>query len=475
LDAPAHRLLGRRVGGRYELLALVGRGAMADVFRARDVETDTRVAVKLVPSELVTSPVAAARFQREVKASSKLDHPAIVRVHAWGIDADHGYIVMDMVEGEDLYERLQRLGAIPVPAALEIAVKVLHGLEVAHAAGVIHRDLKPENIMLEATGQLRILDFGIAKLHRTGAREEETIPASLTQAGTAVGTPSHMAPEQARGGHVDGRADLYAVGVLLYEMVTGRLPFEGTSPIEVVMKQVRDLPTPPRHHDPSLPVALEAMILRALEKDPTSRPPNALAMRRALEAILAEIDDELEGPTQAERVSGRAVDEATTVDREDVRARALLTKTGATTVERWSDDEPTATVVLSDAAPMDEEATNVMPLPGRVGPSGTLVDDDGDARARELRLLEQGPEETERLDISSAPWTPPAEAPVAPEGMPSLHAWNQAPMASRPAATSELDVLLRQVPAPPISRWRAIAVAAVFVVALGALLWALVV
>src|SRR5690606_13756336 len=223
---------------RYELVALVGRGAMADVFRGRDLERGTEVAIKVVPAELVASPVAAARFQREVKASSKLDHPAIVRVHAWGLDEDHGYIVMDLVEGEDLYDVIQRRGVLPVKEAIGLAIQVLGGLEAAHAAGVIHRDLKPENLMLSPDGQARILDFGIAKLHPTGSRDEETIPGSLTQVGTAVGTPSHMAPEQARGGQVDGRADLYAVGVLLYEMVTGRLPFEGKSPIELVMKQV---------------------------------------------------------------------------------------------------------------------------------------------------------------------------------------------------------------------------------------------
>ena len=294
---PAGGSVKRRVGGRYELKELVGRGAMAQVYRADDTLRGREVALKMVRQEVVENPTTAARFQREVKAASKLLHPNIVRVYEWGVDKGDAFIAMELIGGEDLFELIGKVGPLPQELAIKITIEICKALALAHRRGVIHRDLKPENIMVlpGAPPRIKVLDFGIAKLRPSlgdDSWNDETAPKSITKTGTAVGTPSHMAPEQARGAPVDGRTDLYGVGVLLYEMLTGRLPFEGKSPVEIALKHVREIPLPPQHHRPDLHPRLNGLIVKTLAKSPSMRPSSADAMRATLETLLSEFEQE---------------------------------------------------------------------------------------------------------------------------------------------------------------------------------------
>jgi serine/threonine protein kinase len=270
---------------------------MATIYRA--VSGERAVALKVVKPDIVRNKTAAARFHREAKAASRLRHPGIVQVLAWGFEKEMPYIAMELVEGEDLFEFLDRRGLLSEEQSMRIGVRLCEALAAAHAQGVVHRDLKPENIMVTPRPDsdelsIKVLDFGIAKLVGPGPGDmwgDETVPQVLTKVGSAVGTPSHMAPEQARGDPVDGRTDIYACGVLLYEMSTGHLPFEGDNPLHVAIRQVRDPPPPPSVHRPDILPALERIILRALEKDPGARFQTAIELRSELLVALGEQDD----------------------------------------------------------------------------------------------------------------------------------------------------------------------------------------
>lgn len=409
------QLIGRRIGDRYQIVARVGVGAVATIYRARETSTGTDVAVKVVRPEIGRNPTVSARFQREVKAASKLEHPGIVRVLDWGLEGDMPWLAMELIEGEDLFEVLDRAGPLPQAWSVAVAMRVCEALEAAHREGVVHRDLKPENIMLTVpdprTGEqlVKVLDFGIAKLLGPLPGDmfsDETIPQVLTKAGSAVGTPSHMAPEQARGGEIDGRADIYAVGVLLYEMVTGHLPFEGTNPMLVAIQQVRDAPPSPRLHLPSINPSLERLILRMLEKDPADRPQSASALARELLTVLAMIDDgddpTVRNPSTASSISaihGRPPhtiteiktrtahdsdddDDSPTRMVDDGPSTQLLDDDGPVTKLVEDDDEGPSTRLLEDGDPSSD------PVEDDDGPSTRLVEDDDDDEPS-TRLVEQ--------------------------------------------------------------------------------------
>ncbi len=296
-------LIGRLIGGRYRIASALGTGAMATIYTARDVEEQRIVAVKIIkPELLIKNKTATARFHREATAASKLHHPGIVRVTDWGFDGKTPYIAMELVQGEDLFELLDRRGTLTEAESLRVLLELCAALHVAHEQGIVHRDLKPENIMVSGVDddsdkpvRIKVLDFGIAKLvgRQPGEKwADETAPQALTKVGSAVGTPSHMAPEQARGFAVDGRTDIYACGVLLYEMVTGHLPFEGDNPLSVAVRQVRDPPPPPSNHKPNMLPELEALILRMLEKKPEARFQTVEDLAAALSTVLRTIDPE---------------------------------------------------------------------------------------------------------------------------------------------------------------------------------------
>jgi serine/threonine protein kinase len=260
--------------GPYEILAPLGAGGMGEVYRARDTRLGRDVALKLLPDSLSGDGQARERFRREARAASALSHPGICTVYDVAEEAGRPFIVMELLEGRTLRDLLSG-GALPVPRLLELGVQMAESLEAAHAKGVVHRDLKPGNVIVTPRGQAKLVDFGLARV--TPADETSLSPTEehLTGEGTAVGTVAYMSPEQALGRPVDARSDLFSLGVVLYEMATGALPFAGSTAAAVFDALLHGTPEAPRRLNPALPVGLERVILRALEKEREKRYPTA--------------------------------------------------------------------------------------------------------------------------------------------------------------------------------------------------------
>jgi len=265
-------IAGRTIS-HFDVREVLGAGGMGVVYRAHDKQLGRAVALKFLLPHYNLDPSAKARFQREAHAAAALDHPSLCVVHEVGT-TERGwlFLAMSLYEGETLRARLKRDGCLPVSESLEIARQVAEGLQAAHAAGVVHRDLKPGNIMLLPDGTVRILDFGLAK-----ARDQ-----SISETGAHFGTVSYMSPEQVQGDKVDGRADLWALGVLMYEMLTGRKPFNGDEEVAVALAILHDEPPPPSTYRSEISAALESLVLRLLRKDPDKRYASAELLLRDL-------------------------------------------------------------------------------------------------------------------------------------------------------------------------------------------------
>ncbi len=264
---------GRVIAGRYEILDRISEGGMATVYRARRLADGAVVALKVLREQYSGDAEFVERFQREARAVSQLRHPCMVEVYDSGADGPVHYIAMEYVEGSNLKEYLRREGRLAPERALRIAAQVADALAHAHAHGIVHRDVKPQNILLTADGQVKVADFGIARALSA---------ATITHTGTVLGSVQYLSPEQARGGAVGEAADLYALGVVLYEMVTGRLPFEDDAPIALALAHIHRDPPPPRSLVPDLPERVEGIILRALRKSPADRYRSAAEMRADL-------------------------------------------------------------------------------------------------------------------------------------------------------------------------------------------------
>jgi serine/threonine-protein kinase len=277
---PAEQTL---LGGRYEIGDVIGHGGMAEVHVGRDVRIGRDVAVKLLRSDLARDPGAQGRFQREAHSAASLNSPSIVAVYDTGEGLVDGvttpYIVMEYVEGQTLRDLLAAEGPLPPTRALEITAAVCTALEQAHAAGIVHRDIKPANVMLTRSGEVKVMDFGIA---RTLAQASST----LTQTQAVVGTAHYLSPEQARGDHVDARSDIYSTGCLLYELLTGAPPFTGDTAVSVAYQHVREDPVPPSVVKPGVPAALDAIVLVAMAKNPIDRYATAELMRADIERAM---------------------------------------------------------------------------------------------------------------------------------------------------------------------------------------------
>ncbi|MBP7560445.1 MAG: protein kinase [Armatimonadetes bacterium] len=258
--------------GDFDLLEEIGRGGMGVVYRARQRSLGRDVAVKVLPPELAREGQVATRFRSEAQRMAQLDHPGIASVYAVGEEGGVEYFAMQYLPGGSLQDRLER-ASVSAEQAAEIAAQVADALDHAHGQGVIHRDIKPANIMFDGQGRPVVTDFGIAKA---------VMDPKLTATGMALGTPHYMAPEQVRGNPVDGRADIYALGVVLYEMLCGRPPFAGETPFAVAMKHVTDAPLAPSMTCPGLPAGVETVVLRAMAKEPGDRFPRAGEMAVAL-------------------------------------------------------------------------------------------------------------------------------------------------------------------------------------------------
>ncbi|MFG2354965.1 protein kinase [Streptomyces sp. NPDC048521] len=277
-------------GGRYQLRDLLGEGGMASVHLAYDAVLDRQVAIKTLHTELGREQAFRERFRREAQAVAKLTHTNIVSVFDTGEDDLGGmatpYIVMEYVEGRPLGSVLEadirRHGAMPADKALKITADVLAALEISHEMGLVHRDIKPGNVMMTKRGVVKVMDFGIARAMQSGVT-------SMTQTGMVVGTPQYLSPEQALGRGVDARSDLYSVGIMLFQLVTGRLPFDADSPLAIAYAHVQEEPVAPSSINRALPPAVDALVTRALKKNPNERFPTAEAMRSECLRVAASV------------------------------------------------------------------------------------------------------------------------------------------------------------------------------------------
>jgi predicted Ser/Thr protein kinase len=272
------------LAGRYELEELVGGGGMSSVFRARDAQLGRRVAIKVLHDRYAAEVEYVQRFRREAEAAARLSHPNIVTVIDRGEDQGRQYIVFEHVEGENLKDLVLRAGRVPVRYALEVAVAVADGLAFAHEHGLVHRDVKPQNVLLSREDEIKVTDFGIA---RSLDRDR-----GLTQTGTVVGTGEYLAPEQARGEPVSPATDVYALGVVLWELLAGEVPFAGESFVAVALRHVREPVPSLRERRPDVPPRLAAAVERALAKEPARRFPSMAAFAAELRACQAELESE---------------------------------------------------------------------------------------------------------------------------------------------------------------------------------------
>jgi len=269
---------------RYHTRELLGRGGMSEVYRGFDVELRRPVAIKRLRPDLENNPGFRARFRREAQAAGRLSHSAIVAVFDTGEERDETgssipFIVMELVEGRSLRDVLCEAGKVPPWRALELTSGVLDALACSHAAGIVHRDIKPANVMLTSTGGVKVADFGIA-------RAVSDTSGTLTLAGTVVGTPQYLSPEQGRGGAVDARSDIYSVGCMLYELLVGEPPFTGDSPLSIVVQHVSDAPARPSAANGDISTDIDSIVLKALAKDPAGRYQTASEMKADVERIL---------------------------------------------------------------------------------------------------------------------------------------------------------------------------------------------
>ncbi|MFG2027173.1 Stk1 family PASTA domain-containing Ser/Thr kinase [Streptomyces sp. NPDC048825] len=273
----------RRLGGRYELGQVLGRGGMAEVHLAHDTRLGRTVAVKTLRADLARDPSFQARFRREAQSAASLNHPAIVAVYDTGEDYIEGisipYIVMEYVDGSTLRELLHSGRKLLPERAMEMTIGILQALEYSHRNGIVHRDIKPANVMLTRNGQVKVMDFGIARAMGDSGM-------TMTQTAAVIGTAQYLSPEQAKGEQVDARSDLYSTGCLLYELLTVRPPFVGDSPVSVAYQHVREEPQPPSNFDPEITPEMDAIVLKALVKDPDYRYQSADEMRVDIEACL---------------------------------------------------------------------------------------------------------------------------------------------------------------------------------------------
>ena len=284
-DAPADPWIGRVVNGKFRVEALVGQGGMGRVYRAKHLTLDRPVVLKMLHKDFSTDPQVVQRFQREARAASRLNHPNSIAVLDFG-EAEDGtlFMAMEFLAGRDLARIVADEFPLGEGRIVRIGAQILSALAEAHVQGIVHRDLKPENVMVEPRrGEpdfVKVLDFGIAKITSPGANEPK-----LTQAGLVCGTPEYMSPEQARGAELDSRTDLYSMGVILYQLATGELPFQSDTPVGFLTKHLAEIPVPARERWADVSEALEAVISRAMEKDASRRFQTADEMRDALLAV----------------------------------------------------------------------------------------------------------------------------------------------------------------------------------------------
>ena len=273
--AVSDTLIGTLFDGRYRIVRKLGAGGMADVYLAEDQELGRRVAIKILNDRHANDEQFVERFRREAKNAAALSHPNIVSIYDRGEAEGTYYIAMEYLEGRSLKELILSHGDAPISVVVEYARQILSALRFAHRHGIVHRDIKPHNVLVDSEGRVKVTDFGIA---RAGTSQ-------MTEAGSIVGTAQYLSPEQARGGDVDQRSDLYSLGVLMYEMLTGEVPFSGDTPVEIAMKHLSQTPAPPSTLRPDVPHDLDMVVMRTLAKDPDDRYQSAEEMEADLDRV----------------------------------------------------------------------------------------------------------------------------------------------------------------------------------------------
>jgi CheY-like chemotaxis protein len=268
---------GQRFAKRYEVLGTLGNGAMGVVYRARDLELEEDVAIKTLRPDLVRDPTLLERFKSEIRLARRISHRNVVRTHDFGESGGVYYLTMEYVEGITVRDMIDSRGQLGVSSTLAIASQLASALDVAHEQGVIHRDIKPQNMLLDGEGVLKVMDFGVARLAEGSG--------TITETGLVVGTPAYMSPEQLLSDEIDARSDLYALGVVLYECLTGALPFEARSPVSLIAKVLNEEPSPPATLNAECPAALSALVLQLLGKRAEERPAGAREVSERLAQI----------------------------------------------------------------------------------------------------------------------------------------------------------------------------------------------
>ncbi len=289
--------IGRKLNGRYHIIGNIGNGGMANVFLAHDLILDRDVAVKVLRFDFQNDQAAIRRFQREALAATELVHPNIVSVYDVGEEDGLQYLVMEYVKGMDLKRFIQTQYPIPYAKIVDIMEQILSAVSLAHEHRIIHRDLKPQNILMDESGVVKITDFGIA------IALTET---SITQTNTMLGSVHYLSPEQARGSMATNQSDVYAVGIILYEMLTGNVPFDGESAVTIALKHFQEEMPSVKSFDPNIPQSLENVVLHATAKDPADRYKTAEEMSRDLYTVLAA--NRLNEPNGSQQADGRNED-----------------------------------------------------------------------------------------------------------------------------------------------------------------------
>jgi len=307
-------LIGTLFDGRYRILRKLGSGGMANVYLAEDEDLGRRVAIKILNDRYANDEAFTERFRREAKSAAALSHPNIVSIYDRGTADGRPYIAMEVIEGRSLKELIMNSGSLPIGEAIEYAKQILSALRFAHRHGIIHRDIKPHNILLGHENRLKVTDFGIARYG----------PSQMTEVGSIMGTAQYLSPEQARGAPVTASSDLYSAGIVLYEMLTGKTPFTGETPIEIAMKHLNEPPRPPSELRPEISPELDQIVLRALAKDPHERYETAEEFSADLDRVEAGLPVSPETTAAATAVlTGLPATEATQVMAPDARTRVL--------------------------------------------------------------------------------------------------------------------------------------------------------
>lgn len=352
-------LIGRVLDGRYRLDSLIGEGGMGDVYRATHVHIDTEFAVKLLKPEFVANQTAIKRFRLEAKAAGRINHPNAIKVTDFGVTPENiVYLVMEVINGYSLRSLMGSVGGLDYIRTVNIVRQICGAVDAAHRSGVIHRDIKPDNILIEIvnnTERVKVLDFGIAKLRETKA------DAYLTQAGTIIGTPQYMSPEQCQGKQIDTSSDIYSIGIILYEMLTGHVPFDADSTMQVVYKQLHEPPPPINEVAPHLPEALVHVVMRALEKDPANRQSSAIELSEELKDAV-ETSGEAGSLSMTDPLVPRPVAAGVRTPSQSAIAPATDESGRVTSAEKKTPTAPGQSVVETDAKDTGSGKSGRLPL-----------------------------------------------------------------------------------------------------------------